>query len=85
MRSVPVILFSAAAFLAQQTIADHGCSKTSDGWGNVNSDALANEIIALRSTPDNVFSLPSRGIFSADVMGFQVSCTGARHRQQVGF
>jgi hypothetical protein len=69
MRFVPVIV---SALLAQLTVAEHGCSKTSDNWGNIRADDLSREIISLRNTPDNVFSLPRRGIFSADVNGFQV-------------
>lgn len=66
------MLLGAVAFMAQQTVADHGCSKTSDGWGTVDANALSNEIISLRSTPDNSVQLPTRGVWSADVNGFQV-------------
>ena len=72
MRSVSVFVLGALAFMSHQTVAEHGCSKTSDGWGSLKKDDLGNRINALRSTPDNVFTVPNRGIFSMDVPGFQV-------------
>jgi hypothetical protein len=72
MRSISAFVLGAVAILSQQTVADHGCSKTSDGWGSLRKDDLGNQINALRNTPDNVFTVPNRGIFSMDVPSFQV-------------
>jgi len=72
MWSINTILLGAVAFVAHRAVAEHGCSKTSDGWGLVNTNEVAGVINKLRETPDNVFYVPNGHTYSQDFWNVQV-------------